>query len=133
MSDIEKPTAEMEARGLKAYEQARAFEKMRTWRLPLIYIVAPVVPAVLGAALWHMGYPALCAAGAAFAAFIALRVWMEWKRLNRQYVDNVALLAKLEATYGDALSWVQVERHFAALEDLKREIAEGQRPPENPA
>jgi len=33
------------------------------------------------------------------------------------------LLAKLEATYGDALPWVQVENHFAALEELKREIA----------
>ena len=126
----ERPTAEMEARGLKAYEQARAYERMRTWRLPLTYATAPLLPALLGAALWRMGYPALCAAGAAFSVFIAVRVVMEWKRLNRLYVDNVALLAKLEATYGDALPWVQVERHFAALEELKREIAEGREKPD---
>ena len=43
----------------------------------------------------------------------------------RQYAENRALLEKLESTYGDALPWVQVEQHFAALEELKREIAEG--------
>jgi hypothetical protein len=120
----EKPTVEMEARGLKAYEQARAYERMRTWRLPLTYAMAPLLPTLLGVALWRMGYPALSAAGAAFAVFIAVRVGMEWKRLKRLYVENLALLARLEATYGVALPWVQVERHFAALEELKREIAD---------
>jgi hypothetical protein len=114
----------MEARGLKAYEQVRAFERLRTWRLPLVYAVAPIVPAVLGVAAWRLGYPALFAAGAAFAMFMAVRVWLEWKRLHRNYEENLVLLAKLEATYGDALPWVQVEKHFVALEELKREIAE---------
>ena len=118
-----KPEPEMEARGLKAYEQVRAFERLRTWRLPLVYAVAPIVPAVLGVAAWRLGYPALFAAGAAFAMFMAVRVWLEWKRLHRNYEENLVLLAKLEATYGDALPWVQVENHFAALEELKREIA----------
>jgi uncharacterized protein involved in exopolysaccharide biosynthesis len=49
----------------------------------------------------------------------------EWQRLKQQYAENLKLLAKLEATYGDALPWVQVENHFAALEALKREIADG--------
>ena len=120
----EKPTPEIEARGLKAYEQARAYERIRTWRLPLSYALAPVVPAALGAVTWHLGYPALFAAGLSFAAFIALRVWMEWKRLRRLYVENLTLLAKLEETYGDALPWVQVENHFAQLEKLKSELAE---------
>ncbi len=120
----EKPTPEIEARGLKAYEQARAYERLRTWRLPLTYSLAPVLPAVLGAALWQMGYPALCAAGVCFSGFIALRVWLEWKRLKRQYQDNLVFLAKLEATYGGVLPWVQVEHHFAALEKLNRELAE---------
>jgi hypothetical protein len=120
----EKPTPEIEARGLKAYEQARAYERIRTWRLPLSYALAPIVPVALGAVAWRLGYPALFAAGLSFAAFIALRVWMEWKRLQRLYVENLGLLAKLEETYGDALPWVQVENHFAALEELQREIAE---------
>jgi hypothetical protein len=33
-SMADKPTPEIEAQGLKAYEQARAFERIRTWRLP---------------------------------------------------------------------------------------------------
>jgi len=120
----EKPTREIEEKGLKAYEQARAYERMRTWRLPLTYAVAPVVPALLGVACWRMGYPALLAGGAAFSLFIAVRVCLEWKRLRQLYADNLALLAKLEAEYGDALPWVQVENHFAALEALKREMAQ---------
>jgi hypothetical protein len=129
----EQPTPETEAKGLKAYEQARAFERMRTWRLPLVYAIAPVVPAVLGVVAWRLGYPALFAAGTIFAGFIAVRVWLEWKRLHRHYEENLVLLAKLEATYGEALSWVQVENHFAALEELKREIAEGRDGPDGKA
>ena len=82
------------------------------------------MPALLGVAAWRLGYPALFAAGAAFSVFMAVRVWLEWKRLHRHYEENLVLLAKLEAAYGDALPWVQVEKHFAALEELKREIAE---------
>jgi hypothetical protein len=128
-----KPTSEMEARGLKAYEQARAFERLRTWRLPLVYASAPLVPAALGAGAWRLGYPALFAGGVAFAVFIAARAWLEWKRLRRRYDENLALLATLEAAYGDALPWVRVENHFAALEALKREIAEERPGPNGPA
>jgi hypothetical protein len=117
-------SAALEAKGLKAYEQARAYERIRTWRLPLSYALAPIVPAVLGVAAWRQGYPALLAAGVSFSLFLAVRVWLEWKRLKNLYLENLALLAKLEETYGDTLPWVQVEKHFAALEELKREIAE---------
>jgi hypothetical protein len=33
------------------------------------------------------------------------------------------LLATLESEYGDDLPWIQVEKHFAELEKLKREMA----------
>ena len=59
----ERIAPEMEAKGLKAYEQARAYERIRTWRLPLSYALAPVVPAALGAVAWRLGYPALFAGG----------------------------------------------------------------------
>jgi len=120
----EKPTAEVEARGLKAYEQARAYERLRAWRLPLTYTLAPLGLAVVAAGAWWRGQPWLTAVLIGVALFVSVRLGMEWKRLRRLYEDNLALLAKLEATYGDALPWVQVENHFAALEDLKREIAE---------
>jgi hypothetical protein len=57
-------------------------------------------------------------------------MWFEWRRWSRLYGENLALLTRLESTYGNALPWVQVEQHFAALEDLKREIAEGRQPTE---
>jgi hypothetical protein len=88
------------------------------------YALAPIVPAALGVVAWRLGYPALFAGGMAFALFIALRVALEWRRLKSLYAENLVLLAKLEESYGDALPWVQVENHFAALEELKREIAD---------
>ncbi len=125
----EKPTPEIEARGLKAYEQARAFERLRTWRLQLTYALAPVGLAILALAAWWRGQPWFTALAIGVALFVSVRTWFEWKRLRQLYADNLALLAKLESTYGNTLPWVQVEQHFAALEELKREIAEGREKP----
>ncbi len=126
----EKPTIEIEARGLKAYEQARAFERLRTWRLPLVYGGAAAVPLFLAYAAWRSGDTGIAGMGIGFSVFVFFLVVMQWRRLLRQHAENRALLEKLEATYGNALSWVQVEQHFAALEELKREVAEGQEPSE---
>jgi hypothetical protein len=119
-----KPEPEIETKGLTAYEQVRAFERLRTWRLPVVYTAAPIVPAVFGLAALRLGHPAYFAVGAGVAAFVAVRVWLQWRHLHRLYAENLTLLARLEATYGDALPWVQVENHFAALEEIQREIAE---------
>jgi hypothetical protein len=127
----DKPTPEIEAQGLKAYEQARAFERLRTWRLPLVYGGAAVAPLFLAYSAWRSGDEGIASTrgamfmGVGFSAFVLLLVVMQWRRLLRQYAENRALLEKLESAYGDALPWVQVEQHFAALEELKREIAEG--------
>ena len=51
----------------------------------------------------------------------------QWKQLAARHARNLRLLAELKAEYGEQLPWVQVEKHFAALEELKREIAEGKR------
>ncbi len=120
----EKPTPEVEAKGLKAYEQARAFERLRSWRLPLSFIVFALVPALSGAWMWALGHTAL--AWLNFAAAILL-AWMgrfQWKQLLARHARNLRLLAEMKAEYGDQLPWVQVENHFAELEKLKREIAE---------
>ena len=121
----EKPTAEIAERGLKAYEQARAFERLRTWRLPVVYGAATVAPLLLAWWAGRSGQVAIAHMGVGFTVFIFVLVVMQWRRLLRQYAENRALLAELEAKYGAALPWVQVEQHFAALEELKREIAEG--------
>ena len=119
-----KPTAEVEARGLKAYEQARAFERLRTWRLPLTFAVFALIPALTGGLMWATGHSTL-----AWLNFIAaiLLAWLgrfQWKQLQARYARNLRLLAELKAEYGDELPWIQVENHFAELEKLKRELAE---------
>jgi hypothetical protein len=108
---------------LKAYEQARAFERLRTWRLPLTFAFFALLPAVSGAWMWAIGHTTL-----AWLNFIAavLLAWMgrfQWKQLCARYARNVRLLAELKAEYGDQLPWIQVENHFAELEKLKRELA----------
>jgi len=119
-----KPTAEVEARGMKAYEQARAFERLRTWRLPLSFAVFALIPALSGAWMWTLGHTTM-----AWLNFIAavLLAWMgrfQWKQLKARYARNLRLLAELKAEYGDELTWIQVEKHFAELEKLKRELAD---------
>jgi hypothetical protein len=40
----------------------------------------------------------------------------------KRYTKNLRLLAEQEKVYGDQLPWVQVEKHLAALDRLKREL-----------
>jgi signal transduction histidine kinase len=113
---------EDEARGMKAYEQARAFERLRTWRLQLTFIVFALIPALCGAWMWATGYSLL--AWLNFFAAVLLS-WMgrfQWKQLVARHGRNLRLLAELKAEHGAALPWVQVENHFAELEKIKREL-----------
>jgi len=116
-------TSEDEARGMKAYEQARAFERLRSWRLPLTFAVFALVPALCGGWMWVMGHTIL--AGLNFVAAVLL-AWLgrfQWKQLRARHARNLWLLAELKAEYGDELPWIRVENHFAELERFKREIA----------
>jgi hypothetical protein len=120
-----KPTPEMEARGMKAYEQVRAFERLQSWRLPVALTAPVILLGGVGAAAWTTDHHPL-----AWVNFIAaiLLAWMarfQWKQLAARHANNLRLLANLKAEYGEELPWVQVENHFAQLEKLKREIAEG--------
>ena len=119
-----KPTSEEEAKGLRAYEQARAYERMRSWRLPLAYMLFPFLCLLVGCLLLAVGHVimGLLQFGAAVAFSIGL--WLNWERLRQRHEENLKLLRDLESAHGDQLPWLQVERHFAALEELKRELAE---------
>jgi hypothetical protein len=120
-------TPEDEARGLKAYEQARAFERLRSWRLPVSFGACAVVPALSGVWMLALGnHPILTTLNFAIAIFLAWISWFQWKRLQALYARNLRLLAQMKAQHGDALPWVKVENHFAELEKLKRELAEEQ-------
>ena len=64
------PQSESDA-GLLAYEQVLAFESLRRKRLPLFYVVFPLIFVVLGVAASMQEMPnegAGCFAGAIFAA-----------------------------------------------------------------
>jgi len=98
----DKPTPEIEAQGLKAYEQARAFERIRVWRLPVTYAAPPVALAVLGAAAWMTHHPMLSAAAFGLAPLVMVRMWFEWKRLLRLYGENLALLQSVAVGAGGA-------------------------------
>jgi signal transduction histidine kinase len=112
---------ETEARGMRAYEQARAFERLRTWRLPLTFIVFALVPALTGAWVWTIGHTSMAWVNFGAAIFLAWMGWFQWRQLSARHANNLRLLAELKAEYGDQLPWVQVENHFAALEKLKQE------------
>jgi hypothetical protein len=114
---------DIEARGMKAYEQARAFERLRSWRLPLSFIVFALVPALSGAWMWALGHTILAWLNFAAAVFLAWMGRFQWKQLLARHARNLRLLAELKAEYGNQLPWIQVENHFAELEALKRELA----------
>jgi hypothetical protein len=119
-----KPTPEIEARGLKAYEQVRAFERLRGWRLPVSYAIFVAIPLVFGWVALRSGYEGMGEFQFGVAFLFAVIAVFQWKHLKERHVRNLALVADLERTYGDELPWVQVNNHFAALEKLQREIAE---------
>jgi len=109
---------------MKAYEQARAFERLRSWRLPLTFIVFAVVPVMSGAWMWALGQMTLAWLNFAAAILLAWLGRFQWKQLVARHARNLRLLVELKAEYGEQLPWVQVENHFAELEKLKRELAD---------
>ena len=64
-------TPETEARGMKAYEQARAFERLRSWRLPVTFALFAVIPALSGALMWHLGHTMMAWLNFGVAVFLA--------------------------------------------------------------
>ena len=115
-------SSEMEARGMRAYEQVRAYERLRSWRLPVSLVVCALIPALTGAWMWALGYTMWAYLNWGAALFLAWMGQFQWRQLRARHANNLRLLAELKAEYGDALPWIQVENHFAELEKLKREM-----------
>ncbi len=111
-----------EAAGMKAYEQARAFERLRSWRLPVSYAVFVLVPVVSGVAMAVLGHLRLAVFIFLAAVFLAWMAWSHWKGLTTRYAGNRRLLEQLEKEHGEDLPWVAVEKHFRELEKLKQEL-----------
>ncbi len=119
-----KLSPEIEVKGLKTYEQVCAFERLRSWRLPLSYGVVMLIPIVYGVSRLNWGDHRMAEANFAVAILCALGLWFHWRRLNTRHANNLKYLAELEVTYGDQLPWIQVEKHFEALKQLQRELEE---------
>jgi hypothetical protein len=123
-----KPTPEIEAQGLRAYEKVSAFEQLQRRRLPLFYAIMATVWIIGG--LWAFGIAHSTYTASILVAGILFTVGtrVHWLRLRDDYERNLTLVNELERTYGEALSWVQVEKHFAELEKIQQEERDGRKP-----
>jgi hypothetical protein len=119
---------EIEQEGWLAYEQARAFENLRRKRVPEIYAVIFVL-AMIATLLTALTHPrsVLAAGGFGAAVLYAVVGWLKWASLKMQYGHNVRRLAEMEAKYGEDLPWLEVERHLAALGELRKEVENSDR------
>jgi hypothetical protein len=114
------PPAESEA-GLQAYEQVQAFAALRRKKLPWVYALFPVLLAIMGGTAFAAGAALLGWGCLAAAALFALYAAWNWRRLLALDVTNRALLARLQAQYGDNLPWLEVERQLAQLREIEAE------------
>lgn len=116
-------TPQIETEGLRAYEQARAFERLRSWRLPLSYAVFLLFPILSCIVMWKDDHMTMAALNFMALVFLAWAIWWHWRKLKARHEKNLQLLAKLKGTYGNQLPWIKMENHFAALEQLKQDLA----------
>jgi hypothetical protein len=107
--------------GLLAYEQTLAFAALRRKRLPLIYVLFPIVLILVGAGSWMAGSLLLAAVCWASAIFFAIFAAWNWRRLHALDVRNRTLLARLHAQYGDDLPWLEVERQQREIRKIEAE------------
>jgi hypothetical protein len=118
---------EVESDGLRAYEEARAFENLRRKRLPTIYAGLTLLMILAGSVMWRIGHPDIAGIGLVTAFLFAVLARFTWQNLSIRYEKNLHLLAELEGRYGEEVPWLQVERHLAALDQLQADLAEEKR------
>jgi hypothetical protein len=120
----ELPT-EIEVKGLTAYEQARAFENLQRRGMAWIYLVGVLLfVLVCGIAAATVPRPVAKMLAVANAVVVVFVVWAHWRRLRERYAKNLVILAELKREYGENLPWLKMERHFADLAELQRELKE---------
>jgi len=119
------PPAEIDT-GMLAYEQVQAFASLRRKKLAVIYVLFPLVFVVMAVAAFVDAMPIAALVCLASAIFSALFTIWNWRRLRALDVRNRALLARLQAQYGDELPWLQVERQLAEIEKIRVEVARGE-------
>jgi ABC-type bacteriocin/lantibiotic exporter with double-glycine peptidase domain len=119
-----KAPPQVEAEGLRIYDKACAFERLRRRRLPAIYCGVTLLIVMSGFALMFINRPLWALLCLVLAVFFSGMAWLNWRKLMRGYAKNLEILTELENTYGEDLPWIQVEKHLAALEQLKSNLEE---------
>ena len=114
-----KPDSAQEEIGLRAYESARAFEALQRRRLPWLYSLAVVIFAACGLILLNMNQLKFGLFLLVAAIWFAFTAWSNWRSLKKRYLENLALLAQLEAQFGEDLPWLKIERHLAEVQALR--------------
>ncbi len=114
---------EIEKEGWLAYEQGRAFDNLRRKRVPEIYAGIFVIVTVATFVLAVTHPRSLVAVGGFGVAVIYAAVgWLKWSSLQIRHKYNVRRLEELQKQYGMNLPWLEVERHLAALAQLRGEL-----------
>ena len=70
---------------MKAYEQARAFERLRSWRLPLSFVVFALIPALSGVWMWEIGHTTMAWLNFVVAVVLAWLSRFQWKQLRARH------------------------------------------------
>ena len=117
-----KASPEIETKGLQAYERARAFESLQRKRLPLLYGGFTILLLTCAGLLLRLDHALAATFFLLLAIAFPVLAWLHWRRMGAHHAENLLLLAELENVYGEDLPWIQVERHFAALERLQAEL-----------
>jgi hypothetical protein len=107
--------------GLKAYEQTLAFAALRRKKLPWVYGLFPVLLAIMGALVLTSGFRLAGSACFITAVLFAIYSAWNWSRLRKLDAANRALLARLQAQYGDELPWLEVERQMTQIRQIEAE------------
>jgi len=127
VEEEKKLSPKTEQEGMRAYEQVCAFEALRRRRIPAIYSGVALLLVVAGFVLLVKDEPRWAVVCLVTVAGFSAVAWWNWRALSRRYAKNLEMIEELERTYGEALPWVAVEKHFAALEQLKRDLEEERR------
>jgi hypothetical protein len=112
----------VEAEGMRAYEQVRAFEAVRGRRLPLVYFAVALLMFLAGGTLIELGRVDFGIGMFLVALFFSGSSFFHWRRLQARHRTNLQFLTELELRYGEKLPWIQVERHLTALARLQAEL-----------
>jgi hypothetical protein len=122
---------ESERDGWRAYDQVCAFESLRRRRLPWIYAGLTLVLFIMAWVGWTLGRTWVATGFLALALFFPIFSWLKWRYFRLRHAMNLHFLADLEERYGPGLPWLEVKRHLAALEKLRKEVGPGAVAPED--